>query len=248
LKTPFPFSKCIRLGALLLIANLPLFGKGFKVTLAVQDSVVKMSGFVYDTLLEQPDTVFVSAKIILESIPHGNEVGIITSNENGYYEYYANMAYTYSITVDSEGHRRYTEVFDPRLAIKGAEIARNFYLEPELKENQVIRLNKLIFEQGKANITSTSFQELNRLVAIMSENPSMQIQLEGHTDYRGSKKLNMELSKQRVNAVKSYLIGKGIQTNRIKAKAYGGTRPLVREQSIEASEINRRVEVRILKL
>jgi outer membrane protein OmpA-like peptidoglycan-associated protein len=207
-----------------------------------------MSGLVLDTLLEQPDTMFISAKIILESLPHGNEVGIITSNERGYYEYYANMAYTYSITVESEGHRKYSEVFDPRLALKGAEITRNFYLEPELKENQVIRLNKLIFEQGKASITPTSFQELNRLVTIMDENPAMQIQLEGHTDYRGSKKLNMELSKQRVTAVKSYLIGKGIPTKRIRTKAYGGSKPLVREQSIEASEINRRVEVRILKL
>ncbi|MCK5105318.1 MAG: OmpA family protein, partial [Cyclobacteriaceae bacterium] len=69
-----------------------------------------------------------------------------------------------------------------------------------------------------------------------------------HTDYRGSKKLNMELSQKRVDAVKSYLVGKTIKSRRIKTKAFGGTKPLVREQSIEASEINRRVEVRILKL
>ena len=82
----------------------------------------------------------------------------------------------------------------------------------------------------------------------MIENPSMQIQLEGHTDYRGSKRLNMELSEQRVEAVKAYLIGKNIGSRRIKTKAFGGKQPLIREQSIEASEINRRVEVRILKL
>jgi hypothetical protein len=167
---PVPLSRCIKFSALFLLVNIPLFGKGFRVVFTVQDSVVKMSGLVLDTLLEQPDTMFISAKIILESLPHGNEVGIITSNERGYYEYYANMAYTYSITVESEGHRKYSEVFDPRLALKGAEITRNFYLEPELKENQVIRLNKLIFEQGKASITPTSFQELNRLVTIMDEN------------------------------------------------------------------------------
>ena len=76
----------------------------------------------------------------------------------------------------------------------------------------------------------------------------MQIQLEGHTDYRGSKKLNMELSQQRVEAVKTYLIGKNIAARRIKTKAFGGNQPLIREQSIEASQINRRVEVRILKI
>jgi outer membrane protein OmpA-like peptidoglycan-associated protein len=82
----------------------------------------------------------------------------------------------------------------------------------------------------------------------MEEHPQMEIQLEGHTDYRGSKKLNLQLSQDRVDAVKTYLVGKGINTKRIKTKAFGGTQPLVREQSIEASELNRRVEVRILKL
>ncbi len=245
---PFPLFKCIKISALFLVINLSLFGKGKTAIIIAQDSIVKMSGYVYDTIRDNPDTIRVAAKIILESIPHGNEIGIITSDVNGYYEYFANLAYTYSINIISENHQRYSEVFEPKRALTDQEITRNYYLTPELKENQVIRLNKLIFEQGKASITSTSFQELNRLVNIMNENPGMQIQLEGHTDYRGSKKLNMELSQNRVKAVKSYLIGKGISTRRIKTKAYGGTRPLIREQSMEASEINRRVEVRILKL
>jgi outer membrane protein OmpA-like peptidoglycan-associated protein len=245
---PFPYSKCIQLTAFFLILNIPGFGKGFIIIPSAQDSVVIMSGYVYDTIRNHPDTILVETKIILESIPHGNEIGIISSNENGFYEYYINMSYTYSINVISENHRRHSEVFDPRSAVSELGIIRNFYLEPELKENQVIRLNKLIFNQGEASITSESFQELNRLVNIMNENEGMQIQLEGHTDYRGSKRLNMELSQNRVQAVKSYLIGKGIASRRIKTKAYGGSKPLIKEQSIEASELNRRVEVRILKL
>jgi OmpA-OmpF porin, OOP family len=245
---PFPISNSIKISALFLFLSFSLLGKGFRVTNAEQDSIVKMSGYVYDTIINRPDTLLLKAKIILESIPHGNEVGIISSDEKGHYEYFANMAYTYSINVVSENHRKHSEVLNPRMLISGNEIIKNFYLEPELKENQVIRLDKLIFEQGKAAITSVSYQELNRLVSFMNQYNSMQIQLEGHTDYRGNKKLNMDLSKDRVTAVKSYLVGKGIQPGRIKTKAYGGTMPLVREQSIEASEINRRVEVRILKL
>lgn len=243
-----PFSKCVKITALFLLVNLPFLAKGTGIVFFAEDSVVKMSGYVYDTIRDNPDTIFVKAKIVLESIPHGNEIGIITSNDNGYFEYYINMSYTYSINVISENHQRHSEVFDPKQAAKGVEIKRNYFLKPELKENQVIRLNKLIFEQGKASITSASFQELNRLYSLMESNPKMQIQLEGHTDYRGGKRQNMELSENRVKAVKNYLIGKGVSSRRIKTKAYGGTRPLVKEQSIEASEINRRVEVRILKL
>lgn len=245
---PFPYSKCLHISALFLLLNIPIFGKGFSMVPSAQDSIVKMSGYVYDTIGAHPDTILVKAKIILESIPHGNEIGIITSNDNGFYEYYVNMSYIYSINIISERHRRLSEVFDPKSGLSEFELKRNFFLEPELKENQVIRLNKLIFKQGESSITSESFQELNRLVNIMNEKSGMQIQLEGHTDYRGSRRLNMELSKSRVHAVKSYLIGNGISSRRIKTKAYGGTKPLIKEQSIEASEVNRRVEVRILKL
>jgi len=212
------------------------------------DTIVKMQGFIYDTLSSPKEKIGVSAKILLESLPHGNEVGIITSSDSGYYEYYINISLTYNITLQTDRHRKYTEVFNPRSLFRNGDFSKDFYMEPQLKENQVIRLNKLIFEQGKAFITPASYTELNRLYNIMEEHPNMEIQLEGHTDYRGSKKLNMELSQQRVDAVKAYLVGKGINTKQIKTKAFGGTQPLVKEQSIEASEINRRVEVRILKL
>jgi outer membrane protein OmpA-like peptidoglycan-associated protein len=245
---PFPLFKCISLTSLLIFLNLPVLGKENRMILVAEDSIVKMSGHVYDTTRNHPDTILVQAKIILQSIPHGNEVGIITSDSSGYYEYYTNISYDYSVNIISANHRKYSEVISPNLNVKNSGIVKNFYLIPELKENQVIRLNKLIFEQSQSHITSESYQELNRLVNIMSERPGMQIQLEGHTDYRGSKRLNMELSKERVKAVKDYLVSKGIRSRRIKTKAFGGSRPLIREQSIEASEINRRVEVRILKL
>jgi len=152
------------------------------------------------------------------------------------------------VDIKSGKHRQLSENIYPNKIVKNGEIFKNYYLEPQIKENQIIRLNKLIFELGKSNITPESFEELNRLSKIMNENTFMHIQLEGHTDYRGSKRLNMKLSQNRVDAVKDYLRRKGISSRRIKTKAYGGTKPLIRDSSIEASEINRRVEVRILKL
>ena len=75
----------------------------------------------------------------------------------------------------------------------------------------------------------------------------MIIQLEGHTDYQGDESENMKLSKQRVEAVKDYLVSKGIKSKRIQTKAYGGTAPLSRDNTPEAHRINRRVELRILQ-
>lgn len=248
---PFPTYSLIKIFVfgMIFLYNLNAFGNGFDSVNALDDSIVKMHGYIYDTISENPNKLRLRAKIILESLPHGSEIGIITSNDSsGYYEYYINLKNNYRIDIQSENHRRYFENLDPVKALTGNEIVRNYYLEPEVKENQVIRLNKLIFDQGKSSITPESYDELNRLANLMIENSVMEIQLEGHTDYRGSKRLNLELSQQRVDAVKAYLVGRGINARRIKTKSFGGTQPLVKEKSIEASEINRRVEVRILKI
>ena len=75
----------------------------------------------------------------------------------------------------------------------------------------------------------------------------MVIQLEGHTDFIGSAKLNQQLSQERVDAVKNYLTTHGSEVTRIRTKAFGGTKPISRETTEEARSLNRRVEVRILK-
>ena len=81
----------------------------------------------------------------------------------------------------------------------------------------------------------------------MKENTRIVIQLEGHTDNQGSSKANLALSEDRVEAVKKYLVVKGIAKDRIKTKAFGGSQPLSNEMTQDARAMNRRVEMRILK-
>jgi outer membrane protein OmpA-like peptidoglycan-associated protein len=81
---------------------------------------------------------------------------------------------------------------------------------------------------------------------MMLENPTMIIQLEGHTDYLGNAKENLKLSQQRVESIRGYLSEKGISKSRLKTKAFGGLQPLSRDNTPEAHRLNRRVEVRIL--
>ncbi|MGF1637527.1 MAG: OmpA family protein [Cyclobacteriaceae bacterium] len=213
------------------------------------DSLVLIRGHVYDSVSHSPEIRPVKAKLIFERMPYGNEIGIISSKDSaGYYEYYLSYNHEYTLNVSAEGHQKNFNQIRPKDIQHSGVITLDIFLQPQLKANQVIRLEKLIFEQGKSAITVSSNQELNRLVSIMKEHPKMQIQLEGHTDWRGSKKLNHKLSQDRVLAVKSYLVNYGVSSKRIKTKAFGGSDPLTREQSLEASEINRRVEVRILKL
>lgn len=126
-----------------------------------------------------------------------------------------------------------------------ARQAEDFGKTP-VEVGKTYRLSNLIFAQSDYRIQSGSYSQLDTLAALMKKNPSMTIELSGHTDNVGNAKLNLELSRQRVQAVKTYLVGKGIEAARIKTQAYGGTRPVADNSKEETRRLNRRVEVTIL--
>jgi OmpA-OmpF porin, OOP family len=150
----------------------------------------------------------------------------------------------YQITASAEGYNPRTVIVDPKDIDQENKLVRDILLTPK---GETIVLNHLIFAQGKSVIDPKSYSELDEVVQMLKENQKIEIQLEGHTDNQGSSKLNMELSESRVEAVKKYLVEKGIAKGRIKTKAFGGSQPLKNEMTQEARALNRRVEMRILK-
>jgi outer membrane protein OmpA-like peptidoglycan-associated protein len=135
-------------------------------------------------------------------------------------------------------------IVDPKDIDNENQLVRNISLTPK---GETIVLDHLIFAQGKAVIHPKSFMQLDEVVQMMKENERLEIQLEGHTDNQGSPSANMTLSQKRVEAVKKYMVDKGIQKGRIGTKAFGGSQPLKNEMTQEARALNRRVEMRILK-
>jgi OOP family OmpA-OmpF porin len=150
----------------------------------------------------------------------------------------------YQITAEAKGYNPRTVIVDPKDINASRRVQRDIILTPS---GETMRLNNLIFPQGKAIIDPKSFDELDEVAQMMKENSKMVIQLEGHTDNQGSAKANLKLSEDRVEAVKKYLSSKGISKDRVKTKAYGGSQPLSNEMTQEARAKNRRVEMRILK-
>ena len=150
----------------------------------------------------------------------------------------------YQITAEAKGYNPRTVIVDPKDIGANNMVRRDIILTPS---GETMRLNNLIFPQGKAVIDPKSFEELDEVAQMMKENSKMIIQLEGHTDNQGSSKANLKLSEDRVEAVKKYLASKGIAKDRIKTKALGGSQPLSNEMTQEARALNRRVEMRVLK-
>jgi OmpA-OmpF porin, OOP family len=183
----------------------------------------------------------VKANIRYSSIPTGSIFGRFNDST---FTFSIFGTAKYQITASAEGYNPRTVIVDPKDIDQEHKVVRDIMLTPK---GQTIVLNHLIFAQGKSVIDPKSYSELDEVVEMLKENQKIEIQLEGHTDNQGNPKLNMNLSQDRVDAVKKYLVDKGIAKGRIKTKAFGGTQPLRNEMTQEDRALNRRVEMRILK-
>lgn len=102
-------------------------------------------------------------------------------------------------------------------------------------------IKNLEFDLSKATIRPSSHESLNKVAALLIEK-NFSLKLAGHTDNTGSMQLNMRLSKERAEAVKTYLVSKGANASRIEATGYGPTQPIASNANAEGRQQNRRVE------
>lgn len=116
-----------------------------------------------------------------------------------------------------------------------------------LPEGLILTTNKILFDFGKSIIRSESYYQLEKVAKLMKVNPNMIIELSAHTDAIGKYSDNLKLSDDRANASKQYLLSKGIDATRIKAKGYGETTPVASNKTEDGRQLNRRVEFRILQ-
>jgi OOP family OmpA-OmpF porin len=124
-----------------------------------------------------------------------------------------------------------------------------FAFKPKKKPVQQIlkeAFNNLDFEFNKAIIKPASFASLDELSEVLNK-VNWNLILSGHTDNVGSEDFNLKLSSKRAEAVKNYLINKGIAAERITAKGFGETMPIAPNDTEENRAINRRVEFFIVK-
>jgi OOP family OmpA-OmpF porin len=212
-----------------------------------EDSLIYAEGKVLNAATREP----IVARITYQSLPYGNKIGVIN---NSAYSFPMFDGEKYAITVEATGYALAKYMLDPALANTEKKVIKDIELsngavkkDPTHEVGHVMRLNNLIFEVGNSKIDPESYPELDLVVNMMQENPTMVIQLEGHTDYVGIAGDNMKLSQRRVESVKNYIAAKGVAKNRLKTKAFGGTQPLSRDNTPEAHRLNRRVEVRILQ-
>lgn len=115
----------------------------------------------------------------------------------------------------------------------------------EIQQQINFAARNIYFETGKSILKSESYSSLDEVVNIMNNAPGLKLSISGHTDNVGNPSTNLLLSQNRANAVRDYLISKGIDAKRLSAKGFGQTQPVAPNTTADGRSQNRRVEIKI---
>lgn len=198
-----------------------------------------------DFFFEEMNTLIVGLQLInaKTSLPivgdivinSGDGTSTLKSNSEGWLELKGNQTIEVSVKGYMKGEVQLQE-----------GILNVVRLEP-LEVGRTIRLEHVLFSRSSSNILDTSFEELDRVVEMLNENPDIRIRLKGHTDGNGDPIENLKLSQERVETVKKYLVSKGIKKRRIEGIGFGGEQPIADNDTEETRMLNRRVEFEVIK-
>lgn len=206
--------------------------------------VVTLAGAISDS--EDPEKKL-GAKITIQNIfsKRSKAITIQSNKQDGEYIAILNMGKVYDISVTSSGYLFYSKIMDLRNLTSFKSIIEDIKLK-KIKIGSKIVLNNLYFKYRSYKLLNKSKYELLRVIKVLKDNPSIRMEISGHTDNVGSKKYNQKLSKQRAGSVVSYLIEKGISKIRLVGRGYGERKPLVSNKTKELRKKNRRVELKVL--
>lgn len=167
---------------------------------------------------------------------NGEFLVTLTSNKN------------YLVNVSKEGYLFYSDNFS--LKNKETDFSKPYHLDIPLEPldtGKSVVLRNIFFDVNKWDLKPESKAELNKLVSLLQKNPTLKIEISGHTDNTGDKKANLTLSANRAKAVYDYLVNTaGIAPARLSSRGYGDTKPCVPNDTPENKAKNRRTEFKVL--
>jgi outer membrane protein OmpA-like peptidoglycan-associated protein/tetratricopeptide (TPR) repeat protein len=188
----------------------------------------------------------VEATIELTDNTSGSIIETFTTNSaSGKFLLSLEAGKNYGIAVKAPGYLFHSENFDVMEPTGFNMINKTIELK-NIKKGSKIALRNIFFDSGKSILKSESNSELDRLVKLMKDVPALVIEISGHTDNVGSESMNAQLSKDRAQAVVSYLTSKGIAASRLQAKGYGSSKPIATNDNADGRQQNRRTEFEIL--
>ncbi|HEV7333201.1 MAG TPA: OmpA family protein [Flavisolibacter sp.] len=170
----------------------------------------------------------------------------VQTDETGNYLITLPVGKDYAFNVARKGYLFFSDNYSLRNKSADSIYQKDIPLQPIEVEAGIV-LRNLFFETAKYDIQPESEVELDKVVQFLQDNPTVRIQLEGHTDNVGSEADNQKLSTARAYSTVNYLVRKGIKGTRLVAKGFGASKPIADNKTEEGRAQNRRTELRILE-
>ncbi len=208
------------------------------------EKITYVKGKIYNSKTKEP----LEATFELFDLDKQEKVTQSFSQKNGEFFVTLTSNKNYMVNVSKEGYAFYSDNFI--LKNKVADFTKPYVLDIPLQPidtGSVIELKNVFFDVNKWDLKAESKVELNKLVNFLIKNPSLKIEVGGHTDSDGDKKANLTLSNNRAKSVVEYLVNEGkIAAGRLTYKGYGDTKPKVKNDTAENKAKNRRTEFRVI--
>ncbi|MBT1699432.1 OmpA family protein [Fulvivirgaceae bacterium PWU4] len=199
-----------------------------------------LTGNVYDKKTEKT----INAKLNV-SLRSDRKTTSSLQAVDGKYEQPVPKLGTYLIAASAEGYMNTTD----SVSIDNEEltpVTKDVYLEP-IEVGVTVRLKNIYFDFDKTTLKKESFTELNKVVDFLKQNNTVEVEISGHTDSKGSDDYNLNLSQGRSQAVVDYIASQGIESHRLTAHGYGEAKPIDTNDTPDGQANNRRVEFTVLK-
>lgn len=171
----------------------------------------------------------------------------VQTDEQGNYLITLPVGKDYAFNVNRKGYLFYSDNFFLSQPSTDSVYQKNIPLQP-IEANASVILNNIFFDVNKFDIKPESQVELDKIVQLLNDNPTIKIQIAGHTDNVGKPAENLALSNNRAKTVVSYLINKRISPQRLSYKGFGETQPVAGNKTDEGRARNRRTEMKVIGL
>lgn len=197
-----------------------------------------VKGSVYD----KDDKGVIQANVQVYDLQTGKLYGTLSGDKmNGIFLSALPAGRNYAVEVLKDGYLPYTA----NVALKDAKEGAPFDVDIALSKIKVgasVVLNNIFFEPEKYELKDESASELGVIIKLMEKNPTLKIEIGGHTDNTGTAELNQKLSENRAKSVYNYLITHGVAADRLSYKGYAATKPVADNGTAEGKAKNRRTE------
>ncbi|MFZ1807541.1 MAG: OmpA family protein [Cyclobacteriaceae bacterium] len=219
----------------------------YEMTIPKELQIAYRSNFVKGVVKDRKSGLPLQSHIELFDLKKDELISMVESDSiSGQYLMVLNAGSDYALYVTSSDYLFQSLNFNYEDNLNPEPVVIDILLDKAVTGATAV-LNNIFFDFDQFELKDKSLTELNKVIRILNDKPSIHVEIGGHTDSDGSASYNKQLSLKRAQSVVSYLVEKGIDRERLSEKGYGADHPIRSNDSDENKQANRRIEFKIIQ-